>query len=143
MHHTLTQDSARWAFEGLGAGVVLAILISATMSLGPEPTFVLAIFCGGVGMCLGPLSLIVYRAAQAGGARRLEYGALWGAGWGFVLGSLYWFLYDNTFPLWHVVLPMVILSVCGLINAALNIDTESQLSASHVTTHHHQAKPST
>ncbi len=140
MHHSLMHDSARWAFTGLGGGIVLAILVAAGMGLPPEPTLMLIIVVGGVAMCLGPLALIVYRAGQNGGARRLEYGTLWGATWGLVLGSLYWFLYDNSFPLWHVVLPMAILAACGLINAALNIDTETRLTLSHSPSHR-PAKP--
>ncbi len=126
----IIQDSARWALAGLVIGTALAILVAVAMGLDSQAILTLVIIAGGVGMCLGPPALIIRRAGQTAGAGRLVRGALWGGVCGLVLGFLYWFFYDDSFPLWHLVLPVALLAACGLINAALNVYSEARIGES-------------
>lgn len=127
----LVRDSACWASVGLAGGVSLAILIAAGAGMEFSSAVGLAIVVGGVGMCLGPLALVVYRAAQVAPRWRLALGAIWGGIWGLGLGVLYWGFCGSTFPVWHVLLPAAILAAAGLLNTALDIHVAtSRLSAS-------------
>jgi hypothetical protein len=118
----LIRDSACWAAAGLATGVLAATIIAAAAGMELSSAVGLAVLLGGVAMCLGPLALVVHRAAQVAGPKRLAMGALWGGIWGLALGLLYWGFCGNTFPVWNVLLPTAVLAAAGLLNTALDID---------------------
>ena len=135
MQH-IVRDSPRWALAGLVAGTVPGLVVALAMRLELASSVTLILVAGIMGMSCGPLVLIIYRAAQTAGPARLAYGALWGAAWGLALGLLYWWFYNSSSPVWHVILPIGFLAAAGLINAALDVHTTTPITESHPTTGH-------